>query len=232
MRILVAAIVALGLSAPARAQEAEGAPATPAPAVQARGLRPPPAVPFDFRAFVHFDEVWMSASQSFEAVLGTSSLTAGGIGVDFINLWQGAFARAGLSRMGGHGSRVFIADGEVFPLNVDVAVRMRMLELGAGWRLTHRSLPRFTFYGGAELLRLGYTEVSDGATDEENAPEGFWGRAVFGGVEYAFWKKLIAGGEVQWRTVPDALGAGGVSEIYNETNLGGFVIRGLIGFRK
>jgi hypothetical protein len=216
-------ILALGLSSPAFGQ---------ARFDQARNLQPPPAVPFEFRAYAAFDEVFMTESQSFEAVVGTSSLTAGGVGVDVTDLFRGVFVRAGFSRMGGHGSRVFIDDDEIVPLNVDVAVRIRTLELGAGWRQSAVKLPRYVFYGGASLLRVRYTEVSDFATDEEKAPEGFWGAAVFGGVEYAVWKKLIAGGEIQWRTVPDALGTAGVSAVYDETNLGGFVIRGLIGFRK
>ena len=74
--------------------------------------------------------------------------------------------------------------------------------------------------------------MSEFATDEENAPEGFWGSAIFGGVEYQAWKRMIVGGEVQFRSVPDAIGTAGVSADFNETNLGGFVIRGLIGFQK
>jgi hypothetical protein len=204
---------------------------TPALA-QPRSPKPPPHVPFDFRAYAHLDEVWMTASQSFDAVLGTSSLTAGGVGVDVVDLWRGAFVRAGISRMGGHGSRVFLVDGGAIPSNVPVAVRMRSIELGAGWRVPLPGRPAYTVYGGAELLHVRYAEVSDFATDEENAPEGFWGGAVFGGVEIRPWKRLIVGGEVQFRSVPDAIGAAGVSADFNETNLGGFVIRGLVGFRK
>ena len=204
---------------------------TPA-AAQPRSPKPPPHVPFDFRAYAHLDEVWMTASQSFDAVLGTSSLTAGGVGVDIVDLWRGAFVRAGISRMGGYGTRVFLADGDVIASNVPVAVRIRTIELGAGWRYSLPKRPAYTVYGGVDLLRVRYTEVSDFATDEENAPEGFWGTAIFGGLEVQFWKRMLAGGEVQFRSVPDAIGSAGVSSDFNETNLGGFVIRGLIGFRK
>lgn len=205
--------------------------ATPAMA-QPRDPKPPPAVPFDFRAYAHLDEVWMQASQSFDAVIGTSSLTAGGVGVDVVDLWRGLFVRAGISRMGGHGSRVFFIDGDVVASNVPVAVRMRTIELGAGWRQALPKRPKYVVYGGVDLLRVRYTEVSDVATDDENAPEGFWGSSIFGGLEVQIWKRMIAGGEVQFRSVPDAIGSAGVSNDFDETNLGGFVIRGLIGFRK
>jgi hypothetical protein len=229
--VLLGFIVALAVCTPAWAQERRAAPADPAPA-QPRSPKPPPHIPFDFRAYVHLDEVWMAASQSFEAVMGTSSLTAGGIGVDIVDLWRGAFARAGISRMGAHGNRIFLVDDDVVSSNVPVAVRIRTLELGGGWRQRLPKYPAYTAYGGVALLRVGFTEVSEVATEEENAPEGFWGNAIFAGVEAQVWKRMIVGGEAQWRSVPDAIGKAGVSADFNETNLGGFVIRGLIGFRK
>ena len=229
---LASSILAFVVCAPAQAQERRDVSFDPATAAQPRSPRPPPSVPFDFRAYAHLDEVWMKASQSFEAVLGTSSLTAGGVGVDIVDLWRGAFVRAGISRLGGHGSRVFIVDGDAILSNVPVAVRIRTVELGAGWRYALPKRPTYTVYGGVDLLHLRYAEVSDFATDEENAQEGFWGSAIFGGLEVQFWKRVIAGGEVQFRSVPDAIGTAGVSADFNETNLGGFVIRGLIGFRK
>jgi hypothetical protein len=223
----------IGLAAPARAQDRPPAASDPPAAAQARDLRPPPHVPFDFRAYLHFDEVWMSASQSFDAVVGTSSLTAGGVGVDIINLWRGVFARAGIARMGGHGSRVFISGDDIVPLNVPIAIGVRTLELGAGWRYTHSRYPTSVVYGGADLLHITYHEKSKLADgDADVTTDGFWGSTLFGGVEIKIWKRIVAGAEVQFRSVPNALGEGGVSALYNETNLGGFAIRGLIGIRK
>jgi hypothetical protein len=232
MRALAGLFVTLVVCTPAWAQNRAVAPVASTPAAQPRSPKPPPTVPFDFRAYVHLDEVWMSASQSFEAVMDTSSLTAGGIGVDIVDLWRGAFVRAGVSRMGAHGSRVFLVDDDVISTNVPVAVRIRTLELGAGWRHRLPKWPVYTVYAGVDLLRVGYTEVSDVATEEENTPAAFWGRAFFGGVEAQVWKRMIVGGELQWRNVPNAIGTAGVSADYNETNLGGFVLRGLMGFRK
>jgi hypothetical protein len=54
---------------------------------------------------------------------------------------------------------------------------------------------------------------------------------VFGGLEARIWKRIGAGLEVQYRGVADALGDGGLSEAFNETDLGGAAVRGLIRFR-
>jgi len=43
---------------------------------------------------------------------------------------------------------------------------------------------------------------------------------------------VFAGAEVQYRLVPNALGEGGASQDFGETDLGGFVFRVLFGFRK
>ncbi len=229
--VLSLVVLLTGATAPAAAPGGQDRAASGARTEQPRDLRPPPRVPVDFRGYVHFDEVWMSASRSFKAVVGTSSLTAGGVGVDVIDLWRQVFVRAGFSRMGGYGSRVFVEDAEVVPLNVPFAVRVRALELGAGWRFGHPKLPRYTFYGGAGFVRLGFTERSAFARDEDS-DEAFRGRTVFGGVEIPVWKRLVAGGEIQFRSVPNALGDGGVSAAFQETGLGGFMIRGLVAIRK
>jgi hypothetical protein len=43
---------------------------------------------------------------------------------------------------------------------------------------------------------------------------------------------VIAGAEVQYRTVPDALGEGGVSQVFGDTDLGGVTVRVLVGIRR
>jgi hypothetical protein len=56
---------------------------------------------------------------------------------------------------------------------------------------------------------------------------------IFGGAELTIWKWLIAGAEAQYRAVPDALGGeDSISELYNETDLGGASIRVLFGIRR
>jgi hypothetical protein len=49
------------------------------------------------------------------------------------------------------------------------------------------------------------------------------------GADVRVWSVIHAGGEVRYRWVPDGLGVGGVSDAFNETDLGGTTIRVRIG---
>ena len=51
--------------------------------------------------------------------------------------------------------------------------------------------------------------------------ERFNGFHILGGVEFKATRWLGVGGEIAFTSVPDALGAGGVSEAFDEDNLGG-----------
>lgn len=218
-RVIGWCVLMAGLAVPASAQGRADTPAVPQPATS------------QFRAYAWFDRVGMSASQSFEAVLGGSSFLAFGGGIDVIDVWRHVFARMALSRMGGDGTRVFVSDGEVVSLNVPIAVRMSAIEIAGGWRFVYPKLPKYTFYGGAGLMRVGYAETSELAHEADNSG-GFLGLMIFGGVEVPVWKRMIAGVEAQYRSVPGALGDGGVSRDFGETNLGGAVLRVMIGIRR
>ncbi|HEY3886221.1 MAG TPA: hypothetical protein VGL62_13480, partial [Vicinamibacterales bacterium] len=58
------------------------------------------------------------------------------------------------------------------------------------------------------------------------------GAEGFGGVEVGLAKHLSASGEAQYRTVPNAIGAGGVSQDFGEKDLGGFTARVLVAYRR
>ena len=62
--------------------------------------------------------------------------------------------------------------------------------------------------------------------------ESFTSYHFLGGVEVPLWKFLGVGAEYHHRWVPDALGTGGVSAEFNETDLGGgtFRFRVIFGF--
>jgi opacity protein-like surface antigen len=87
-------------------------------------------------------------------------------------------------------------------------------------------------YGGGGFLFVNYRETSTFSEPEDDSSESFNGYLVFGGVDVTVWKLIYAGAEVQFRMVPDALGEGGASREFNETDLGGFVVRMLFGVRK
>ena len=219
-----------GLTVPAFAQDAPPPgppPSTPPPSVAVRAPRKPAV----FRAYGSFDRMTMTASQSFDAMFGSSSLTGFGAGVEALDLWKGVFGRVTFGFHGsGEGSRVVVSsDGQVIDMGIPFEVSLNDFSFGGGWRQTVS--PRLVAYGGAGFTRASYSEKSDGVKGDG---ESFVGQNIFGGVEFALSGWLIVGGEVEWRTLPDALGQfpDTVSQAFNETNLGGTALRVLFGIRK
>jgi hypothetical protein len=206
----------------------------PARAGQARPAAKPPRAPspIGLRAYGIVALDALAAKDSFDAVVGTSQLTAFGGGVDVVDLWKHVFARVAVTRASKSGSRVFVADnGEIFPFGIPLTVTMTPIEVGAGWRFVTRKPSRLTPYAGVAFLSMGYTETSKFAQPGDNTSERFTGQDVFGGVEVRIWKWLVASGEAQYRRVPDALVAGGVSKDFGESDLGGVTARIAIGIR-
>jgi hypothetical protein len=248
-------MAAMVLAVPAAAQTFAAAdlmndqtqkPRPPAPARPSAAARQP----IGFRAYVNFDYLSIAAKDSFEAVLGTSTMSAVGGGGEVINLWKRLFARIGISSASETGSRVVVVNNEVFDLGIPIDIQMTMLELAGGWRYAPRPRPRapvpgravtrpvappkplWAVYGGGGLLRVSYKEDSEFAGSLENVNSTFNGYIVFGGVEVTVWKWVIAGVEGQYRGINNALGDGGVSEVFGENNLGGGAVRVLFGVRK
>ena len=206
-----------------------------APAIPARGqgtqpAKTPSSIGLHAYGVVDFDA--LAASESFDAVVGTSRLTAFGGGVDVVDIWKHLFVRVAVTRTRQSGSRVFVADNkEVSPLNLPLTVTMTPVEVGAGWRFVSSKGGLVTPYAGVSFLSMGYTETSKGADPGEDTNARFGGQDVFAGVEVGIVKWLVAAGEVQYRRVPNALGAGGVSKDFGESDLGGVTARVTIGIR-
>jgi hypothetical protein len=202
-----------------------------ADARQVKPLAPPARI--GFRAFGHYEMVSFTAKETFDAVFGTSTMQGPGGGGEVLGIWKGLFVRGALSQMTDTGSRAFVFGNDVIPVNVPLTVKIRTVELGGGWRVQPRRIPRLAIYGGGGVLRLTYDETSQFAEFGDDASESFNGYSVFGGAELTIWKWLIAGAEAQYRAVPDALGGeDSISELYNETDLGGATIRVLFGIRR
>jgi opacity protein-like surface antigen len=208
-RALGCTVLALAVLVPARAE---------AQAIGARG-------------FFDAGSVRFSASKSFEAILGTASATVFGGGGEVV-LPAGIFATVRASQFKKSGQRVFVFEGETFPLGIDTTIRIRPFEVSGGYRfggLDRRVAP----YVGGGLGWHRYEETSEFADDNENVDETFRGYHVLGGAEFRVMRWFAVGGEFQWTTVPDALGqdANGVSAAFEETDLGGtaFRVRFVIG---
>jgi hypothetical protein len=214
---------------PAAAQTRADAAA--ADAAQVQPLAPPARI--GFRAFGHYELVSFAAKETFDAVFGRSTMEGPGGGGEVTGLWKGLFVRGAMSQMSDTGTRAFVYGNEVIPLNIPHTIKIRTVELGGGWRVQPRRVPRLAVYGGGGMLFVNYDQTSDFAEAGENASESFNGTMIFGGAELTIWKWLIAGAEAQYRAVPDALGGeDSISELYNETDLGGASIRVLFGIRR
>jgi opacity protein-like surface antigen len=223
-------------AAPALAQQAPPPRPTPRPQTQTRPAPPRARTPLGIRAYGLVDLEQMAAKDSFSAVLGSAQMIGFGAGVDVTGLGgTGLFARVAFSTMSKDGERVFVDDtGDAHSLGIPITVKMTPFEFGAGWRFKAMDRRgRYVPYVGAGLLRLGYKETSDFAVDDEDeVSESFTGYTFFGGVDIAASKVVTVAIEGQYRTVPDALGVRGASVAFDETDLGGFNIRFMIGIRK
>jgi len=80
-------------------------------------------------------------------------------------------------------------------------------------------------YVGAGVGVYLFKETSDFADPSENASERFRSYHAVGGVEFLTGRSVRAAIEVQYTTVPDALGASGASAAFDEHNLGGVQVR-------
>ena len=123
-------------------------------------------------------------------------------------------------------------EGEVFPLGIPLTVGLTPIEVTAGYRLNQVRRTRsgvvaspFAFFGGGGVGSVGYSETDD----DGEISDRFTAWHVMGGVDVTVWKALQIGAEARYRWVPDGLGAGGVSDAFNETDLGGSTFRVRIG---
>jgi hypothetical protein len=177
------------------------------------------------RGFADVGSTTFAATDSFETILGTTSGVVFGGGVEAV-LPKNIFASVRASRFRKTGERVFVTEsGERFGLGVPTTVTVTPIEFTAGYRLD-RGWPVVP-YGGGGIGRHRYEEVSDFAEADENVKESFTGYHVLGGVEFRVAQWIGAAGELQWATVPDALGTdpNGVSSQFDETDLGGLTFR-------
>jgi hypothetical protein len=232
------AVAALLLIVSSSATLAQGKPSPPAPQKPATPKPTTPASPREtigVRGFATLGGFWARAADTFDAVLGSNAgfVFGGGAQVLFP---RGFFVEASASRFRREGERVFIGpDQELFPLGIPLEVTLTPFEITGGWRYRHcprtvktRAVvcrPTVVPYGGGGFSSYRYQETSDFADDDDNVDERFGGFHLLGGVEYRATPWLAVGGELAWSSIPDAIGEGGVSAAFNETDLGGITMR-------
>ena len=165
-----------------------------------------------------------AASESFDAVLDTSSGVIFGGGAEVGLPWGGLYFGVGAWRFSEEGERVFVSGSEVFRLGIPLTIEVTPIEVTGGWRFKNVS-PRFVPYVGAGWSSYAYKETSDFAEAGDDVDDRFSGFHILGGAEFKLTRWLGVGGELAWTTVPDALGTGGASRAFDETDLGGVSYR-------
>ena len=169
------------------------------------------------------------AKNSAKAVFDGSSggfTWGGGAGYHFNN---GFFVTAWARRFSKDGERVFVAGPgqQVFPLGHPLSVRIIPVQLTIGYRFFEGG--SFVPYVGAGGGITSYHEESTvaGITDTTSETKG--SGHVLGGVELGR-GALRLGLELGYTFVPNAVGIGGVSQVYGESDIGGFFFVGKIVF--
>jgi opacity protein-like surface antigen len=185
---------------------------------------PAGAQDFGIRGFADFGSRSFTATESFTAILGKDRGTVFGGGVEALLPWH-LFANLRASRFRATGERVFIFNGEQFDLGIPTTITVTPIELTGGYRFEF--WPRFVPYAGLGVGWHKYTETSEFATDSENVDMRHTGFQLLGGAEFGLTRWLAAAGELQWATVPDALGddPNGVASEFDEDDLGGITFR-------
>jgi hypothetical protein len=193
------------------------------------GTRPPAPLrsQLSIRGFGDIGLTRFAATETFKATLGSSTGTFFGGGVEVV-LPQHIFFNMRLSRFEKTGERVFVDEGEVFPLGIEMTVGITPVELTGGYRFEPRGRTRtvIPFVGGGVGWHR-YSETSDFAQTGDNVEERFTGYHALGGVEFRMSRWFGVTGEAQWTTISNALGTevSSASEAFGESNLGGFGFR-------
>jgi hypothetical protein len=232
MRILIPAVIlaaALAVASPAAAQATGSSSSTQK--TPAKPKKPPvPRKPIGARAFFVVDTEFMSASQSFSASTGSSTMFGFGGGGEILNVWKSIFARVAFSTASKSGELGHVVDGVFISSGFEADYGVNTTEVGAGWRTYMKKHPKVALYAGGGVLLVGFSQTN-AFEPSLNFSERFTGFSAQGGFEYALSKWLTAGVEGQYRGVPDALGEFAASKAYDESDLGGFAIRGMVGIR-
>ena len=164
------------------------------------------------------------ASDSFKSILGSARGFVFGAGIEADLPWR-TFASLRASRFSKTGERVFLSNFEQFDLGIPTTITVTPIEITGGYR--HDDGQRIVPYAGLGIGWHAYKETSDFSVWTDNVKQRFVGYHLLGGAELRVTRWIGAAGEVQWATVPDALGQdlNGVSREYREDNLGGTTVR-------
>jgi hypothetical protein len=174
------------------------------------------------RGFGNFGGVLFTASESFETILGGSFNSVFGIGGQVV-LPNGIYAQVSFDRLRDTGSRALVSGTQIFTLEIPnrITVTPILATVGYQGQKTSGIVPYFG--GGVGWYTLD--EDSPSIPDSETLSSQHTGYHIVGGAEFPVSRWLALAGEVQWATVPGAIGDSGVSAVFEEEDLGGTTFR-------
>ena len=189
-----------------------------------RAARPPgpPPPAFGVRGFGIGSYGLFQAKDSFEAIFDTAWQPFYGGGAQVV-LFDKLFVEGSFEQFRRTGQRVVVSEGEVFPLGIDDRVTINPITVSAGYRF--RSSGNLVSYAGGGVGSYRLRETSEFEDPSEGIDERHTSYHALGGVEVGVAKWVFTAFEVQYSSVPDALGIPGVSGEFGETNLGGLSLR-------
>lgn len=201
-----------GQPVPAKPGQPGAKPATPRP--RGPGLL--------IRGFGQFGFMRFTATQTFNAIFDTDTTWIPGAGVQAI--WpNGSFASAEAEFYELTGQRAFINNGQVFRLGIEDEIRVIPISATFGYQFLRQSAARP--YAGAGFGVHLYRERSQFAQTDEDVSERFAAFHVVAGVDFLTRQHVSAAIEAQYTAVRDSIGESGVSQVFEDKDLGGFVVR-------
>jgi len=176
--------------------------------------------PIEVYGFGHVSYGAWLAHHTFDAVFDTPDQPMFGGGGE-VRVKGRLFVQGAIERFEKTGQRVFVNNGEVFRLGIADTVRVIPVYGTVGYR--HDGKATTSYFGGGAGRYL-YKERSDFSDPSEDIDQTFTSYHAVAGVEFGN-GALRTALEIQFTTVPNALGTSGASAAFNEHNLGGFQIR-------
>lgn len=227
-RIALAAVEIVGpASDTTRVGAEQRNPSTPRAAIQ------PPSRPgrsrgpfvepnFGVRGVGEAGVTFPAARHSFETVAGGSAGFTFGGGLQ-VRFRSGMFVEGTLDQVKRTGERVIVVDGTAFKLDIPDTVTIRPLMVDAGYRFsrTRRMVP----YVGGGIGTVELTERTPFSDDSEVIHGRHTGYRFLGGIEFRGGRWFATAIQGSYTRVPHSLGDGGVSEVFDEHDLGGMDLR-------
>ena len=163
------------------------------------------------------------AKDSFDAIFGSAWQPFYGGGAQVV-IHDRLFVEGSFEQFKKTGQRVVVSDGEVFPLGIEDRVTINPITVSAGYRF-RSSERRSCRMPAAAWGRIASARRRSSRTRRRTSTSGTPATTRSAAWSSAVSKWVFTAFEVQYTSVPDALGGPGVAEEFGETNLGGMSLR-------